>query len=86
MKQLTTDDFRAEIKGQIARAKARGAKSVEINAGEIHRKLGGYPGTDHRMPMCCEAMRSLMQAGDAVVSEPPSGRGASLTIRYALGN
>ena len=81
---LTTYDFRAEISGQIRRAEARGASAVEINSGEVHRKLGGYPGSGHRMPMCCEAMRGLMRDGDAIVSEPPGGRGASLTIRYRL--
>lgn len=81
---LTTDDFRTEVLAQLRRGETRGAPSLEINAGEIHRKLGGYPGAGHRMPMCCEAMRGLMKAGDMVVSEPPSGRGASLTIRYRL--
>ena len=34
----------------------RGAGHVEINSGELHRAVGGYPGADHRMPMCCDAM------------------------------
>jgi 5-methylcytosine-specific restriction protein A len=47
--------------------------------------IGGYPGAGkHRMPVCCEAMRSEKRAGDEIVFEPPKGKGASLTIRYRL--
>lgn len=84
MKSLTTDAFRSEITAQIFRANSRGAGHVEINSGKVHRTLGGYPGADHRMPMCCEAMRSLMLPGDEIVTEPSGGQGASLTIRYRL--
>lgn len=78
------DDFRAELDAQLRRAKARGADWMEINSGELHRKVGGYPGPNHRMPLCCEVMRARMQNGDSVLLEPPSGAGASLTIRYLL--
>jgi 5-methylcytosine-specific restriction protein A len=46
--------------------------------------VGGYPGENHRMPVCCEVMRSTMAPGDQVVETPPSGKGAALTIRYRL--
>ncbi len=36
------------------------------------------------MPICCHVMRKNMQRGDEVLWEPPSGVGASLTIRYLL--
>jgi 5-methylcytosine-specific restriction protein A len=57
---------------------------VDINAGELHRAVGGYPGRSHRMPICCAAMREEMRAGDEGVTSPASGYGASLTIRYLL--
>jgi 5-methylcytosine-specific restriction protein A len=65
-------------------AAASGATHLDVNAGELHRGLGGYPGPDQRMPACCAAMRSAMRAGDIVLSEPPKGAGASLTVRYRL--
>jgi 5-methylcytosine-specific restriction protein A len=48
--------------------------------------LGGYPGRDHRVPICCKVMKSAMARdyGDMPLQEPPSGQGASLTIRYVL--
>ena len=39
----TIDDFRSELRAQIRRAEARGAPHVEVNAGELHRQLGGIP-------------------------------------------
>ena len=59
---------------------------IDLNAGAIHRAVGGYPGTNHRMPVCCECMYQLMRGTDTVLTAPPSGKGASLTIRYFKAN
>lgn len=80
----TSDDFRKELASQLRRAKMRGAMSVEISSGELHRAVGEYPTGQHRMPSCCNVMRGAMRSGDVVVGEPPKGKGASLTIRYRL--
>lgn len=55
---------------------------VVIKAGYLHNLVGGYPGSNHRMPMCCQAMRQMMKDNDEVISEPPSGQGATLEILY----
>lgn len=69
----------------IARGERQGRPHVEVNAGELHRAVGGYPGGgDHRMPMVCQAMYGEKRPGDEVVFQPDSGKGASLTIRYKL--
>ena len=81
---MNTDDFRAELIAQLGAAEQRGLPYIDINSGELHRKLGGYPGHDHRMPMCCEAMYQERGAGDEIMSAPPKGHGASVTIRYKL--
>jgi 5-methylcytosine-specific restriction protein A len=85
---MNADGFRKELRGQILRATQQGRLHVEINAGELHRAIGGYPtkdGTPHAMPTCCDAMRSEFRDGyDSIVHEPPKGRGAALTIRYQL--
>ena len=77
------EEFRREVRAQIARAEKQGRPHVEINAGELHRLLGGYPGS-HQMPVCCTAMRSEIAAQDLEVFAPVRGKGASLTIRYFL--
>lgn len=76
--------FYEEVRAQITRAQRRGADHVEINAGELHRTLGGYPGKGHQMPLCCEAMYFARQPDDEILMQPPSRHGASLTIRYKL--
>lgn len=79
-----TSDFTAKLNTMLSKAEKERLPAIEINAGELHRKVGGYPGVDHRMPVCCNAMRKAMQIGDVVIEEPPSGQGASLTIKYKL--
>jgi len=83
---LTADDFRDELYRIMYEAVRQGSKYVDVNAGEVHSGLGGYPGRDHRVPVCCAVMKAAMATdyGDRVLPEPPSGQGASLTIRYVL--
>ena len=84
----TFDEFQAELSSQIARAAKQGRPHIEINAGELHRTLGGYPpkaGQNHAMPECCRAMRTEQSHGRSeIVFETDSGQSASLTIRYLL--
>ncbi len=82
------EDFKAGLLAQISRAEKQGRSHVEVNAGELHRTLGGYPPTDnknHSMPSCCSVMRDELAKGNAeVIHETDSGNSASLTIRYYL--
>ncbi len=58
---LTSDEFRQELIAQIDRAFRQGRPHIEVNAGELHRALGGYPpkgGDNHSMPLCCSVMRT----------------------------
>lgn len=57
---------------------------LDVNAGDLHRKMGGDPGKNHRMPLCCDVMKKNMKTGDKILEQPPKGKGASLTIRYRL--
>jgi hypothetical protein len=77
-------DFRTELRAQLGSAASLGWRHVEVNSGELHRIVGGYPGSDHRMPICCSVMEAEMRGGDEIVTAPPKGKGASLTIRYKL--
>ncbi len=81
----SSEDFHAELVARLDRAARQGRPHAEINAGELHRSLGGYPGVDHAMPSCCNVMRREFDlARDELIYEPVGGQGASLTIRYAL--
>lgn len=76
--------FDREIHAQLSRAQEQGRAHIEINAGELHRQLGGYPGPSHRISVACSALRAAMQDGDSVSFEPPQESGAALTVRYAV--
>jgi hypothetical protein len=82
----TAEDFKLELYRMILEAMKTEKEFVEINAGELHRRVGDYPGTNHRMAVCCKVMRSNFapDVGDMIVKQSPSGQGASLTIRYLL--
>ena len=57
---------------------------IDIRSGDLHKKVGDYPGTNHRMRVCCEVMRKNMKQGDIILKQPPKGNGANLIIRYKL--
>lgn len=80
----TKDEFANELKARFRRAKERGAESLEVNSGEMHRAMGGYPGSNHQMPSCCDVMHENLRNGDEIIASPPSGRGASLTIKFQI--
>jgi hypothetical protein len=81
----TARQFQAELRRMLQEASLENRPSVEIRAGDLHERVGDYPDSQrHRMPTCCSVMRQTMQDGDRIVSEPPKGNGASLTIMYQL--
>jgi 5-methylcytosine-specific restriction protein A len=79
-----TDDFKAALNAEFQEAIKLNRSWIDINSGDLHRKLGGYPSKTHQMPTCCNAMYEKKRAGDEVISQPPKGKGATLTIRYKL--
>lgn len=80
----TREDFEAALTRVLDRAAQNGKQAASISAKSLHELVGGYPGPDHRMPVCCSVMRSYMEEGDRVLTSPPKGNGASLKIQYRL--
>ncbi len=81
----TASQFHDELRRIFQMAEQQGLAYVDVNAGELHRRIGDYPDPhEHRMPTCCNVMRQYMQDGDSVLQAPPKGNGASLTVRYRL--
>lgn len=82
------DDFQAELRAEIKRALSQGRPHIEVNAGELHRVVGGYPPKarqSHAIPSCCNVMRAEMARWKSeVVHDTAGGRAPSLTIRYYL--
>jgi|SRR5271155_3852691 len=80
----TASEFREQLFATFRIAEQKSLPSIVVKAGDLHRTVGGYPNrktSTHRTPSCCDVMRSAMREGDAVVSEPQKGQGATLTIR-----
>ena len=76
--------FSSALSSLLDEASRLGLSYVGITAGALHRRVGGYPGTEHQMPVCCAAMRGVMGSSDRIIEQPPSGNGASLLIQFAL--
>ena len=79
---VSIDHFRHELSAQLGRAAAQNFADVLINSGELYRSLGGYPGSVHGMPVCCDAMEAEIMPGDVVLVEKCTGSG--MTVRYYL--
>jgi 5-methylcytosine-specific restriction protein A len=77
----TAEDFKLELHCMMLGAMKEGKECVEINAGELHGRVGDYPGRNHRMPVCCEVMRNAIarDAGDVIEEQPPSNTRLSST-------
>jgi hypothetical protein len=82
----TAEEFRDALFETMADALRAGHEYLEIDAGELHRRLGGYPGPDDRIPNYCHVMKAQVSTewGDVILHDPPSGQGASLRIRYRV--
>jgi hypothetical protein len=81
---MKADDFRTALNRTLRQAQDAHHTFVDVNSGNLHREIGDYPGTAHRMPVCCEVMRAAMREEDHVLEQPLKGNGASLTVRYRL--
>jgi hypothetical protein len=79
---VSTDHFRQELRTQMNRAAKGGLIDVLITSGDLYRSLGGYPGSTHGMPSCCDAMQAEMEPGDTLLIERTGGAG--MTVRYML--
>jgi 5-methylcytosine-specific restriction protein A len=79
---VSTDHFRQGLLAQMRRASLNGRIDVLINSGELYRSLGGYPGSSHGMPSCCDAMQDEIKPGDVLLLERTNGAG--MTVRYLL--
>lgn len=78
------EDFRRILTKFFHESEKAHLDSVTLESGQVHRRVGGYPGGSHSMPTCCSVMRQLMQEGDKLLYAPPSGNGARLKIRYGI--
>jgi hypothetical protein len=80
----TAWDFRNKLTVILNMARQKGDPYVDVESGHLHNQVGGYPNSNHGLPICCDVMKRMMRAGDSIVAEAPTGHGSTLTIRYFL--
>lgn len=76
--------FREELHRRLREATRQGRAFLDVNAGELHKALGGGYGRDGRLVPCCNVMHEVVKAQDEVLESSPSGLTTRLTIRYRL--
>lgn len=81
---VTADAFRNALTEILIQSQEQGLSNIEVRSGNLHKELGGYPGPNARMPVCCSVMRSIMDSEDTIITSPLKGNGANLVIRYHL--
>lgn len=84
---MTTPDleeFRAALLRRFERAEKNRETYRDVQAGDLHREVGGRSDADHRISICCEAMRQAMRGNDRVLAMPANRDGANLIVRYIL--
>jgi len=77
-------DFQRELSIIFIESHEQKKSYIDIKSGDLHRKVGEYRGSNHRMLLSCHVMRINMRSGDKILQEPLSGQGATLCIRYNL--
>jgi hypothetical protein len=81
---VTAEDFRSALIQIFKDSQQKGITFIDVRSGDLHKRLGDYPGTNHRMPICCSVMREFCDTEDITVTSPPKGDGANLVIRYYI--
>jgi hypothetical protein len=79
---MSLSSFQQELSAHLERASKMGFLDILVNAGELHRSVGGVLGGTEDMPTCCAAMEAEMHARDIVLLERENGYG--MTVRYVL--
>ncbi len=80
----TKEDFEKALDDWFRECEKEGNSYVDVRAGDLHRRVGEYPGSGQRMPTCCDVMYENRQSVDNILHQPSKGNGASLEIKYAL--
>ena len=78
------EDFQRGLDRMREDARNCGETSIVITSGDLHRRVGGYPGSDHRMPTCCDVMEKNMKGSDKVLPNALKRYGASFKVRYNI--
>jgi hypothetical protein len=80
----TAWDIQNNLTAILNSARMSGKPYIDVESGKLHKQSGGFPNSDHAIPVCCDVMIKMMRAGDLILKEPRSGQGPTLAIRYRV--
>jgi len=73
----TAEEFKLELHRMMLEGVRAGQETVDITAGELHRRVGAYPDPNrHRMPICCDVMMAAIAPGSGDRSRHRGTQGA----------
>src|SRR5215510_9368331 len=77
-------DFQNQLIAILNGARQSGQPYIDVESGKLHQQVGGFAKSHHKMPVCCEVMKTMMRFGDSVVRETANGQDSTVTIRYTV--
>jgi 5-methylcytosine-specific restriction protein A len=69
----TAWDFQNQLMAILNAARQSGQSYLDVESGNLHKEVGGYPNPNHRMPVCCEVMRRLRNSTSPGLRSGESG-------------
>jgi len=79
---LKREDFQQELDNILSKALKKGEQYVVVNSIDMHHRMGGYPGYDHKMDLCHEVMKANTKKADTIYGQwEPND---DLSIRYSV--
>ena len=52
----TAWDFQNQLMAILNGARQSGQPYIDVESGNLHRQVGGFANSNHKMPVCCEVM------------------------------
>ena len=79
------EDFERALATTLEEGATAGHRFLDVRAGDLHRRVGGYPGPSHRMPVCCSVMLTAMSPTTTFSSSLHVGREPVFRLLLAFG-
>ena len=83
MQAPSREDFEIALQTRLQHAKEERKHTLGVRSGDLHQDVGGYPGPNHQMSLCCDVMREAMGSDDTIESSE-SNPGPNLLVRYRV--
>jgi hypothetical protein len=77
---LSGEDFQQELDRILSQAHEKGERYIEVNSIDLHHRVGGYPGYEHKMDLCHEVMKKNKKKHDTIYGEITPGD--QLRVKY----